>query len=63
MAKYLALCSIWSYRQNKYYQPGETLELDDANARALFEKDAIQPAEIRLEKLEIGAKYHGTDDE
>ncbi len=64
MAKYEALSRLWSYSQNREYQPGEIVELDDAMARILFEKDCIQPAEYRrTEPIETGVNYDGTNDE
>ena len=45
--KYEAVGLLWSPSQNKYIQPGETIELDDEIAKLLLKKKVIKPAVYR----------------
>lgn len=59
MAKYEVLTTLWSPSQNKYFNPGEEVELDDDIALLLLKKDAIKPAVLRRTKV---YKYEVKDD-
>ena len=45
--KYQAVGLLWSPSQNKYIQPGETIELEDEIAKLLMKKKVIKPARYR----------------
>lgn len=61
MAKYEVLSKLWSPSQNKYYDPGETIELDDDIAILLLQKRCIKPAVISRKQIKAIEVKDDTD--
>ena len=57
MAKYIATDVIST--GSGFVRPGEEIELSDTEAKILFRKQVIKPAELRAKPYEV--KDHGTD--
>lgn len=51
MAKYEVLSKLWSPSQNKYFDPGEVVDLDDDIALLLLKQKCIKPAVIRRKSI------------
>ena len=61
MAKYEVLSKLWSPSQNKYFDPGESIELDDDIALLLLKQKCIKPAVISRKQIKDYEVKNDTD--
>jgi hypothetical protein len=60
MGKWVVTGTIYFPDQNRYYQPGEIITLDDVGARILLNKQVIKPAEYKRE-IKMQKEYEVKD--
>ncbi len=54
MAKWTVIKRIYSPSKNRYYETGETVELDDATAAVLLKINRIKPAMLNPDPVKTG---------
>lgn len=61
MAKWIVEKRIWSLSRERYYEPGDVIEYNDAEAAPLLEKNILRPAVKQSTKTKKQELENGTN--